>query len=127
MRSTERAGIWNFYRYNASNPSDQIHARIKTLQDPRANDQNETMQDNARKSKLLYNVFFRPPVNNDHVDPEFEYMPPICEFKPIPLLTSPAPYFHHHISAHWTQFPAPQTSCHTFRLVPRPWDFVFLA
>jgi hypothetical protein len=27
-------GIWNFHRYATSNPADQIHTRIKTLQDP---------------------------------------------------------------------------------------------
>ncbi|KAG2065357.1 hypothetical protein BDR04DRAFT_1032981, partial [Suillus decipiens] len=41
------------------------------------------MQDNTRKSELLYKVFFRPPIDNDHVNPEFKYMPPICDFKPI--------------------------------------------
>jgi hypothetical protein len=35
------------------------------------------------KSKLLYNVFFRSLVENDSVDPDFNYDPPICDFEPI--------------------------------------------
>jgi hypothetical protein len=31
-------------------------------------------------------VFFRPPPDNDHVDPNFEYPPPVCEFE---LITDP--------------------------------------
>jgi len=41
------------------------------------------MQDNTRKSEILYSVFFRPPLENNHVDPEINYCPPVCEFRPI--------------------------------------------
>jgi hypothetical protein len=41
------------------------------------------MQDNARKSEILYGVFFRPPSENDHINPELNYCPPVCEFRPI--------------------------------------------
>lgn len=44
------------------------------------------MQDNAHKSELLYKVFFHPLPDNNHVDPNFEYPPPVCEFK---LITDP--------------------------------------
>ena len=77
------ARIWDFHRYAASNPADQVHTRIKTLKDP-GNPQGESItQDNARKSELLYKVFFRPLPANEHVEPNFNYDPPICEFAPI--------------------------------------------
>ena len=57
--------------------------RIKTLKDP-GNPQGESItQDNTRKSKLLYEVFFRPLPANEHVEPNFNYDPPICKFVPI--------------------------------------------
>jgi len=76
-------GTWNFHKYASSDPGDQVHTRIKTLQDPTANGENGTTQDNNRKSELLYNVFFRPSPENDYVDPEHAYPPPVCEFNPI--------------------------------------------
>jgi hypothetical protein len=83
MESLTPKGIWAFHKYAASTPTDQIHTRIKTLQDQQADGQNGATQDNARKSELLYNVFFRSPVENDSVDPDFNYDPPICDFEPI--------------------------------------------
>ncbi|KAG2742542.1 hypothetical protein P692DRAFT_20675603, partial [Suillus brevipes Sb2] len=37
-------------------------------------------QDNAHKSELLYNVFFKPPPENDFVEPDYKYPTPVCEF-----------------------------------------------
>jgi hypothetical protein len=74
---------WSFHRYAANDSTDQIHTRIKTLQDPNKENGTAAMQDNARKSEILYSVFFRPPPENDHVDPEFNYCPPVCEFRLI--------------------------------------------
>ncbi|KAG2068832.1 hypothetical protein BDR04DRAFT_958341, partial [Suillus decipiens] len=48
-----------------------------------ADGQNGTTQDNEHKSKLLYNMFFHPPLADNHVDPDYEYPPPICKFKLI--------------------------------------------
>jgi hypothetical protein len=83
------SGTWTFHKYVASNPTDQIHTRIKTLQDPRVNNQNGTMQDNARKSELLYNVFFKPPPENDFIEPNYEYPTLIYKFT---LITNPQIY-----------------------------------
>lgn len=80
LNNLTTSGIWTFHKYVASNPTDQIHTRIKTLQDPRVNNQNRTTQDNAHKSELLYNVFFKPPPENDFVEPNYEYPNPVCEF-----------------------------------------------
>lgn len=78
-------GIWNFHRYATSNPTEQIHTRITTLQDPQpAPEANTTdTQDNKWKSQLLYKTFFCPPPDNNFIDPNYEYEPPICEFRPI--------------------------------------------
>jgi hypothetical protein len=67
----------------ASDLSEQIHTRIKTLKDPRDPNGTNTTQDNTRKSELLYNIFFRQLPENKHVEPNFIYNPPICEFTPI--------------------------------------------
>jgi len=83
LESLTPAGTWNFHRYAASNPADQVHTRIKTLKDPRNPQGNSITQDNARKSELLYDVFFRPAPEDEHVEPNFNYNPPICEFAPI--------------------------------------------
>ncbi|KAG2740532.1 hypothetical protein P692DRAFT_20752643, partial [Suillus brevipes Sb2] len=56
-----------------------MHTRIATLKDPERNHQNST-QTNDRKSELLYEVFFKPPPANEHVDPNYIYPPPVCEF-----------------------------------------------
>ncbi|KAG2336382.1 hypothetical protein BDR05DRAFT_834535, partial [Suillus weaverae] len=40
-------------------------------------------QDNERKSQLLYETFFRPPPEDDFVDPNYAYDTPICDFQPI--------------------------------------------
>jgi len=53
---------WSFHRYAANDPTDQIHTRIKTLQDPNEENGTAATQDNARKSEILYSVFFRPPL-----------------------------------------------------------------
>jgi hypothetical protein len=55
-------GVWNFHNYAASNPEDQLHSRITMLKDPKENRLNST-QDNNRKSELLYEVFFKPPLS----------------------------------------------------------------
>ena len=77
------SNIWDLHRYAASNPTDQIHTRIKTLKDPQIPGTDNATQDNVRKSELLYDVFFRPSPNNEHVEPNFTYEPPICDFAPI--------------------------------------------
>lgn len=77
------SNIWDFHRYAASDPTEQIHTRIKTLKDPKDPNGTNSTQDNARKSELLYDVFFRQPPENEHVEPNFVYNPPICEFAPI--------------------------------------------
>jgi hypothetical protein len=77
------SNIWDFHRYAASDPTEQIHTRIKTLKDPQDPNGTNTTQDNARKSELLYDVFFRQPPENEHVEPDFIYNPPICELTPI--------------------------------------------
>ncbi|KAG2117573.1 hypothetical protein DEU56DRAFT_919030 [Suillus clintonianus] len=57
--------------------------RIKMLKDPQEPADSNGTQDNKRKSELLYEVFFRPPPENEHVEPNFNYPPPICEFAPV--------------------------------------------
>jgi hypothetical protein len=81
MENITPTGIWNFHHYAASNPSDQIQSRIATRKDPLNNA--NTQQDNTCKSELLYNTFFKPPHENDDLDPDYEYDNPVCEFKPI--------------------------------------------
>jgi hypothetical protein len=74
--------VWNFHNYAASNPEDQIHLIIATLKDL-TNKHQDTKQDNKRKSKLLYDIFFKPPLDNDHVDSNFSNPPSICKFSLI--------------------------------------------
>jgi hypothetical protein len=76
-------GMWNFHRYATSNLTEQFHTHIQTLQDQQCEQNNDQIQDNARKSKILYETFFCPPSENDFVDPNYTYEPPICEFKLI--------------------------------------------
>lgn len=78
-------GTWDFHRYASSCPDDQFHTRITTLQDPeaKASDPKNATQDNARKSELLYGTFFRQQPENDYVDPNANYPPPICSFENI--------------------------------------------
>jgi hypothetical protein len=75
--------IWDLHRYAARSPLDQIHMQIKTLKDPNNPGGISATQDNARKSELLYDVFFRQPPDDEHIEPDFVYNPPICEFTPI--------------------------------------------
>jgi hypothetical protein len=64
-------GMWNFHRYATSNLTEQIHTCIQTLQDQQCEQTNNQMQDNTQKSKILYETFFRPPPENNFVDPNY--------------------------------------------------------
>lgn len=80
MKPTE---VWSFHNYAASTPSDQLHSRIATLKDPTNAPQAQDPQDNARKSELLYETFFRKPPEDEHTDANYTYPPPICDFELI--------------------------------------------
>jgi len=75
--------VWTFHNYATSSPTDHYHTRISTLKDPAAPNQSSEPQDNARKSELLYETFFRRPPDNEHVDANYIYPPPICDFELI--------------------------------------------
>jgi hypothetical protein len=53
MESLTPKGIWTFHKYTASTPTDQIHTRIKMLQDQQADGQNGATQDNAQKQTVI--------------------------------------------------------------------------
>ena len=79
--------IWTANRY-ISNPSgDGGKTRIPTLK-VKTSDGNEQLVDsNKGKAKVLTGVFFPPPPEHLDIDPDFEYPRPVCKFQLITRAT----------------------------------------
>ncbi|KAH7919726.1 hypothetical protein BV22DRAFT_1022465, partial [Leucogyrophana mollusca] len=72
--------MWTVHKYLTSEPAEQVRSRIPTLKAPGENAPHNGPQDNARKSELLYNTFFRGEPDGASAAPDQQYPPPVCSF-----------------------------------------------
>ena len=80
MKATD---VWSFHNYTTNTPSNQYHTCISTLKDLETVNHPPELQNNARKSELLYDVFFQCLPNNDYVNDNYIYPPSVYEFELI--------------------------------------------
>ena len=74
--------IWTAHKYAGGAPTDGGNTRIPTLK-TQENRQPKELDDNAEKSKALYETFFPRPPDDPCTDLPTDYPEPACNFTPI--------------------------------------------
>ena len=75
--------IWTIHRFISAPPGDGAQTRIPDLKVQNANGSLITVKENKDKAKALYNSFFFPPLQDDGIDPDYQYPPPCATFENV--------------------------------------------